>query len=311
MADIMAGRIASMRAQLPELQSALHAFTSSSSAFRIVRTINPAASTPQPPKTLYILDSSFNPPSIAHQALATSAVTRPVIRDPGPHRILLLFSTHNADKAPAPASFEHRLAMMTLFAEDLSASLSNTASAFPSRSDVAIDIGLTKKPYYTDKSIAITTSQPNPYPSNPTHVHLIGYDTVTRFLASKYYPDHSPPLSALAPYFDPGHKILATLRPSDPNDSSSQEFGTTEQQIAYIEGLAQGSLAAEGFKPEWAGQVDYLVGQEGIGVSSTRIRKAAKAHSWDELQNLCTPGVAAWVENQHLYEENAKDAKMA
>ncbi|KAL0263370.1 hypothetical protein SLS55_002350 [Diplodia seriata] len=257
------------------------------------------------------MNSSFNPPSIAHLALATSAVTRPVIRDPNPHRILLLFSTHNADKAPTPASFEHRLAMMTLFAEDLSASISNTPSAFQSRHDVAIDIGLTKKPYYTDKSIAITTSEPNPYPSNPTHVHLIGYDTVTRFLAAKYYPDHSPPLSALAPYFDPGHKILATLRPSDPNDSSSKEFGSTEEQIAYIEGLSDGSLAKDGFKPEWARQVDHLVSQEGIGVSSTRIRKAAKAHDWAELQQLCTPGVAAWVENQRLYQEDAKGAKMA
>lgn len=309
MAD-MAGRIASIRALLPEFESALHAFTSSSSAFRIVRTINPAATSSQPPKTLYILDSSFNPPSAAHLALATSAVTRPIIKDPNPHRLLLLFSTHNADKAPSPASFEHRLAMMALFAEDLSADLSKTSSAFLSRKDVAIDIGLTKKPYYTDKSTAITTAEPNPYPSNPVHVHLIGYDTVTRFLAAKYYPDHSPPLSALAPYFDAGHKILVTLRPSDPNDASSREFGTTDQQVEFIEGLGKGSLGDEGFKPEWASQVDYLIAQEGIGVSSTRIRNAAKEHDWEELQNLCTPGVAAWVKEQSLYERNAADAKM-
>ncbi|EKG10816.1 hypothetical protein MPH_12072 [Macrophomina phaseolina MS6] len=307
----MAGRVASMRALLPELASALQAFTSSSSAFRVVRTINPAATSPQPPKTLYILDSSFNPPSVAHLALATSAVTRPIIKDPSPHRLLLLFSTHNADKAPSPASFEHRLAMMALFAEDLSANLSNTSSAFQSRNDVSIDIGLTKKPYYTDKSIAITTAEPNPYPNNPVHVHLIGYDTVTRFLAAKYYPDYSPPLSALSPYFDAGHKILVTLRPADPNDASSREFGTTEQQVDFIEGLGRSSLEKEGFKPQWASQVDHLIGQEGIGVSSTRIRKAAKEHNWEELRTLCTPGVAAWVQDQHLYEENATPAKMA
>ncbi|GME32828.1 Cytidylyltransferase [Neofusicoccum parvum] len=310
MAD-MAARLASVRALLPELESALHTFASSPSAFRIVRTVNPAASSPQPPKTLYILDSSFNPPSIAHLALTTSAVTRPIIKDPNPHRLLLLFSTHNADKAPSPASFKHRLAMMTLFAEDLSADLAQTSSAFSSRTDVAIDIGLTKKPYYTDKSIAITTADPNPYPSNPTHVHLIGYDTVTRLLAAKYYPGHSPPLSALAPYFDAGHKILVTLRPSDPSDSSSQEFGTTEQQIGFIQGLAVGSLQKEGFKPEWAGQVDFLVGQEGIGVSSTRIRQAAKRHNWEELETLCTPGVAASLKELRLYGEDARGATTA
>lgn len=302
----MSSRVAPVRALLPKLASALRDFTSSPSTFRIVHSVRPTGSV-QPPKTLYILDSSFNPPSVAHMSLATSALNRHDSKTTQPCYLLLLFSTHNADKAPSPASFEHRLAMMTLFAEDLQSAIQRTANQSPSpREDISIDIGLTKAPYYTDKTAAISTAQPNPYPSKPIHVHLIGFDTVTRLLASKYYPDHQPPLSALSPYFEGGHKFLVTIRPSDPNDASSATYGTADQQINYIDGLVQGSLEEEGFKRNWAGQVDRLIGQEGIGVSSTRIRKAARGQDWYELQKLCTPGVAAWVKEMGLYGQNPK-----
>ncbi|KAK8167942.1 hypothetical protein BKA80DRAFT_265519 [Phyllosticta citrichinensis] len=295
----MAYRVAAVRALLPKLRSALRDFTSSPSTFRIVHTSNP---TEHSPKTLYILDSSFNPPSVAHMSLATSALRWSDSKNPEPHRLLLLFSTHNADKAPSPASFEHRLAMMTLFAEDLHSEIQKTSKQSSSPWEgISVDIGLTKAPYYTDKTAAITSAQPNPYPSNPTHVHLIGFDTVTRLLAPKYYPSHKPPLSALSPYFEAGHKILVTIRPSDPKDASSAAFGTTDQQVKYLEGLVNGRLEEEGFKRQWAGQISHLIGQEGIGVSSTRIRKAAQEQEWSDLQKLCTPGVAAWVKELGLY----------
>ncbi|KAK7522185.1 uncharacterized protein IWZ02DRAFT_121908 [Phyllosticta citriasiana] len=300
----MASRVASARAVLTKLGLALRDFNLSPSAFRIVHTINP---TEHSPKTLYILDSSFNPPSVAHMSLATSALRWPDSKNPEPHRLLLLFSTHNADKAPSPASFEDRLAMMTLFAEDLQFEIQKTSKRTASHwSDISIDIGLTKAPYYTDKTAAITAAQPNPYPSNPTHVHLIGFDTVTRLLASKYYPAHKPPLSALSSYFEAGHKILVTIRPSDPKDASSAAFGTTDQQVKYLEGLVNGSLEGEGFKREWAGQISHLIGQEGIGVSSSRIRKAAQEQGWSELQKLCSPGVAEWVKEMGLYGQQPK-----
>ncbi|OCL11826.1 Nucleotidylyl transferase [Glonium stellatum] len=320
MAD-MAARLASLRSIVPTLESALHSFTSSSSNFRIVQTINPSD---VPPKTLYILDSSFNPPSIAHLALATSALCIPSPSDAQPHRLLLLFSTHNADKAPSPAGFAQRLALMTVFAEDLSrklpsSSASNNSTSLPTphsqdqldSSPIAIDIGLTKAPYYTDKSAAISAAQPNPYPSNPTHVHLVGYDTLTRFVAAKYYPNHNPPLSALATFFTAGHKLRVTQRPSNPIDGSSSQYGTIEEQAAFLENLKRGGLESEGFEKAWADQLDMVPGDEGVGVSSTRVRKAAKEGDWDTVGKLCTEGVAAWVKEMRLYEEDASGAKMA
>lgn len=313
-------RVAFMRTQLPSLESALNAFKSSSSAFRVVRTVNPPQSNgaSRPPKTLYILDSSFNPPSIAHLSLATSALRNPSPNDAQPFRFLLLLSTMNADKAPSPANFEHRLALMTLFAEDLTQELSGASSTSSNKSapttpavSVPIDIGLTTAPYYSDKSAAIDSAESSPYPKGVKHVHLVGYDTLIRFTAPKYYKEYTPPLSALAPFFEAGHKLRVTQRPANPEDESSSEFGTADEQRGYLDRLRKGELESEGFKPEWAERLDMVPGDDGVGVSSTRARKAANRGDWDEVGKLLTPSVAGWVKELGLYKDDARGAKMA
>ena len=311
--DDMASRIASLRSFLPEFEITLQSFTLSPSKFRIVHTINPTSTQP---RTLYILDSSFNPPSIAHLSLARSALTSPAASDKPPFRFLLLFSTHNADKAPSPASFVQRIALMTAFAEDLSRSLKNSAHSPTIESDavdvanVSIDIGLTTEPYYTDKSTAISSTERNPYPSHPNHVHLVGYDTLIRFCNPKYYPKYSPPLSALAPFFNAGHKLRVTQRPYDASDESSKAFGTIEEQKDYVKRLRDGELEGEGFEKSWAERIDMVDAKEGVGISSTRVRSAAKEGEWALVGELCTEGVAGWVRDQRLYGEDASGKKM-
>ncbi|RAR12516.1 hypothetical protein DDE82_000227 [Stemphylium lycopersici] len=302
----MALRIASLRTLLPDLEAALQSFTSSSAKFRVVRTVN---DTPTQPKTLYILDSSFNPPSIAHLALASSALKQSARVEKSPSRLLLLFSTHNADKAPSPASFVQRIALMTMFAEDLSQSLKNgTAPPHADIANVSIDIGLTKEPYYSDKSVAIAEATPPFYSSSPIHVHLVGYDTLIRFCNPKYYPKYDPPLSALKPFFEAGHKLRVTQRPSDASDESSNEFGTTEEQAKYLQELKDGKQEKAGFKPAWANNIDMVQAEKGVGVSSTRVRKAANQGKWDAVQELCTEGVTAWIKDQGLYSEDASSS---
>jgi nicotinamide-nucleotide adenylyltransferase len=304
----MASRIASIRAILPDLESALHSFTSSPSKFRVVRTVN---ATNTQPRTLYILDSSFNPPSIAHLTLATSALKQHAPSETGPFRFLLLFSTHNADKAPSPASFVQRIALMTVFAEDLSRHLKTQQSDLPAEiADVSIDIGLTKEPYYSDKSTAIKETTPPFYSSDPIHVHLVGYDTLIRFCNPKYYPKHDPPLSALKPFFDAEHKLRVTQRPADPSDESSNEFGTVEEQDRYLQGLRDGDEEKAGFVPAWGNNIDMAKAEKGVGISSTRVRNAAKEGKWEVVDELCTEGVAAWLKDQSLYKEDASGKKM-
>ncbi|KAF1922005.1 hypothetical protein BDU57DRAFT_526718 [Ampelomyces quisqualis] len=263
----MASRIANTRAALADLETALHSFTASASKFRIVRTVNATATQP---RTLYILDSSFNPPSAAHLALAAAALQQHAVSESAPCRLLLLFSTHNADKAPSPASFVQRLALMAVFAADVSRHLPTPPP---------IDIGLTKEPYFSDKSAAITHATPRPYPSDPVHVHLVGFDTLTRFCNPQYYPAHDPPLSALQPFFAAGHRLRVTPRPSDPSDASSTDFGAVDAQQQYLQSLRAGGLQSTGFQPAWGANIDMAPAGEGVGISSTRVRAAAKEGS--------------------------------
>ena len=300
----MASRLRSLGKLVPELDSALRAFQTSDAKFRVLKTIHPAHENPQvpsrptqddSPKTLFILDSSFNPPSIAHRSLAQAALERDASDTyTKPHRLLLLFAVANADKAPSPASFEQRLALMTVFARDLQDSLQQDSQKY---SSVPIDIGVTKLPYYTDKSRAIETEGQEWYPDKPHHIHLIGYDTLTRFFGAKYYKDFNPPFSALSPYFDAGHQLRVTLRPDD-------AYGTVDEQKAFVKKLENGDLATDGGKPEWAKQVELVPANAQVGVSSTKIRNAAKASDWETVGQLCTPGVAEWVQQEGLYQSN-------
>lgn len=304
--DMSLGRN-TFRSLLSELSPALKSFQSSSSKFRILHTVNPSSKTTlTSPKTLLILDSSYNPPSRAHLSLAKSALHESSTRQyKAPFRLLLLFSTHNADKAPSAASFPERLALMTVFAEDL---LQNLEAESPNTRDQYtiphIDIGVTTAPYYTDKSAAVTKEGMSTYPDKPIHVHLLGFDTITRFFAAKYYPSFDPPFSALEPFFNNGHRLRVTLRPSD-------EYGTVEQQRAFVQGLADGKMEKDGGKRIWADQVELVEAGDGVGVSSTRVRKAAKAGQWKEVQKLCTKGIAEAVRTEGVYESDDRGSKMA
>lgn len=198
---------------------------------------------------------------------------------------------------------------MSIFAEDLAQALQAGREAGEHDVDVSIDVGLTKEPYYTDKSIAIADEAPSFYASNPIHVHLVGYDTLIRFLNPKYYSKYDPPLSALAPFFDRGHKLRVTQRPYNPEDSSSKEFGTLEDQVEYLKGVKEGKYEQDGFQKTWNEQIDMVEGS-GLGISSTRVRSAAKEGDWVEVGKLCTAGVTEWMKSEGLYKEDDSGKKM-
>lgn len=198
---------------------------------------------------------------------------------------------------------------MTVFAEDVLRSVQSSSTSPEDTKNVSIDIGLTKEPYYTDKSVAIAAEAPETYALKPRHVHLVGYDTLIRFCNPKYYAEYTPPLSALKPFFDAGHKLRVTQRPYDKNDSSSKEFGTAEDQERYLQNIKDGGLERDGFEAGWRGNIDMVEGT-GMGISSTRVRREAKDGNWDEVGRLCTEGVAAWIREEGLYEEDASGKKM-
>ena len=274
---------------------------------------------------LLVLDSSFNPPSRAHLGVAQAAVlattsTRSLdssAQRQGQHeqstRLLLLLATENADKAPKPTGFADRLVMMVLMAQSLQRSLATARSgadaAQPGRSeldtDIEVDIGVTKKPYFMDKAAAIDESGIYYSPSGgdasveatPEQTHLTGFDTLTRIFDPKYYPSELG-LAALAPFLEK-HRVRAMLRTGE-----GGKYGEREAQEGWLEGLA--GEEAKGFKRGWLERVE-LVDDEEVrevkGVSSTRVREGVKAEDWGLVRDLVGQEVEGWIRERGLYAE--------
>jgi len=178
--------------------------------------------------------------------------------------------------------------MMEIFASSV---LSETAGQ---EEGLGIDIGVTKLPYFADKAKSIEES--GSYPGSTQQVHLLGYDTLTRLLATKYYPP-THTLQPLHPFLE-RHRLLITYRADD-------DWGTREEQDAYLKDIEDGKSDEDGAKEEWVreGRIRMVEGRkEGEEIiSSTRVREAAKKGNREALEKLVTKGVGDWVLRESLY----------
>ncbi|KAH7356753.1 hypothetical protein BKA65DRAFT_450543 [Rhexocercosporidium sp. MPI-PUGE-AT-0058] len=286
---------------LTHFRQALQSFRTSNAPFRILSSIpKPINSTPlslpPPPKTLYILDSSFNPPTLAHARIILSALQSSTSAST-PHRVLLLLAIQNADKAPKPASFEERLAMMEVFAQDLLANFKPSSTTQSKQSEVGIDIGVTTLPYFADKYPHISPSEAYPLPETE-QVHLIGYDTLVRLLDTKYYPP-SHTLKPIQPFLDK-HRLRVTYRADD-------EWGDRKAQDRYVSDLGEGNRQDVGGLREWVTEkrIEMVEGRrEGEEVvSSTKVRNAVADGDKEALGKLVTTRVKEWILTEGLYKD--------
>ncbi|KAK6845547.1 hypothetical protein PG995_015657 [Apiospora arundinis] len=287
----------------------------------------------QTPRTLVVLDSSFNPPTLAHQRMALSALAdqhQPQQRQGSSRdsRVLLLLAINNADKAPKPAAFPQRLAMMYVFAQDLLAAArkhrhhqavppssvekGGSATQKEDEEEEAVDIAVTTEPYFHSKSNAILTSEYYAAAANPAgpaegrrpmeQLYLTGFDTLIRIFDAKYYPNDTM-RQALDPFLSQS-RLRVTMR-------TDADWGSAADQRAYLAGLRDGRLEAMGGKREWADRVDMVEGrkegEEGGEevISSTKVRSAVQREDWPALQRLVSEGVGEWVKTQGLYKEDA------
>ncbi|KAI0130732.1 Nucleotidylyl transferase [Daldinia grandis] len=268
-----------------------------------------------PPNSLLILDSSFNPPTLAHQRMALSALSdhgSPSGDSTYTSRVLLLLAINNADKAPKPAAFPQRLAMMYIFAQDL---LRSTATATTTTTTTTttetrrtnhpcggVDVAVTTEPYFHAKASAIATSgfyrgAGEPPPSNaPEQVFLTGFDTLIRIFDPKYYPAGAM-AGSLDPFFARS-RLRVTMR-------TDAEWGDAAAQRAYVQELRAGGLERVGGKAGWAERIEMVEGRtdgEEV-VSSTKVREAVRRRDWGALGRLVSEDVAGWIREEGLYAE--------
>ena len=170
----------------------------------------PAQTLPRTPLHISVLDSSFNPPTLAHLAL-TNAVN-PLSPAPDYDAKLLLLSVRNADKAigEGDATLSQRVEMMSLLATRIHHSCSSPPN---------VAVGLVNEPTFIAKSSALRrflnghlmrltsgTSHAASFQLTflmgssqymhqihlaqeiRTHLMILGFDTLERVLAPRYYP---------------------------------------------------------------------------------------------------------------------------
>jgi nicotinamide-nucleotide adenylyltransferase len=236
-------------------------FVASSETFKI---LNPP-DRPLKDEPLYILDSSFNPPTNAHFALSLV----PLSQNPN-STVLLLLAIQNADKAPKPASFDHRLEMMDLLAKRIE-----------STSSMKAVIALSKHPIFVDKAKDIDIA----FPSTNHVFWLVGYDTLIRILDQKYYSDT---LEQSLGLFWKRNRIICAIRG---DESVEREF-----LKRVLDGLVLGVPGS------WAEYIT-LIAPVGKDDSSTRARRAASQRQWEEVGAVVPQEINDYIQKEDLYRE--------
>jgi nicotinamide-nucleotide adenylyltransferase len=240
----------------------LQSFLESTKDFQI---LNPTSRSSKN-DTLYILDSSFNPPTKAHLGLALSSLTPDT-----PSTVLLLLAIQNADKSAKPATFDHRLEMMQLLAKRIERTSSSTTAL----------IALSKHPIFVDKAKEVAMA----FPSARHFVWLVGYDTLIRILDKKYYSGTVE--ESLRAFWEKNRLVCAIRR-----DEIVER--------AYVEKIRQGEI--DGVPRTWAEYVK-IIEPVGKGESSTRAREAAAVGRWEELGVVVPEEIAEYIKAEQLYRE--------
>jgi nicotinamide-nucleotide adenylyltransferase len=254
-------RLAMTRKYSTQLQS----FTSSADTFQV---LNPS-SRPSNNGPLYILDSSFNPPTNAHLALALSSLPSKTKAT-----VLLLLGIQNADKQPKPASFDHRLEMMALLAHKIETQSPTTAAL----------IALSRHPRFVDKARDVSQS----FPGVEEVVWLVGFDTLIRILDKKYYVPKTVEESLRE--FWTKNRFVYAIR------------GDDETERTYLNRIRSGGV--EGVPPLWAEHIT-MIEPVGKDASSTRAREAAGRGHWDEVARVVPDEIAEYIRKEGLYTSNA------
>lgn len=254
-----------------------------------------------------ILDSSFNPPTLAHLALANSP--RPSYRDDGKQNSetqdtcgydakLLLLSVKNVEKSlkAGDATYQQRLEMMLLLSKNVIATQHEAAN---------VAIAIIDKPMFVGKSSALLDFLQRrlaaPLPLELTF--LVGLDTLERLISPGYYTSETDMMASLrqflsaAPQGD-NSRIVCAKRVSSPAEAA--------QSIENPEDISSLALAKEFMESDRIVVID--IGNIVNRYSSSAIRSAIGRFGLGQTvdqdggwKSMVTREIADYIAEQRLY----------
>ena len=257
-----------------------------------------------------VLDSSFNPPQLAHSALARSA--KPHFADEGSSKtiydsLLLIFSIRNADKGTGTskdASTGDRLEMMKAFARDLEEqTASNVAVAIVEEPLMIAKSTLVHE--YIERQRRTQQDDAETAVLPPVRLHwLVGLDTLERFFQVKYYPSPDFFHQACQHFFSRERTTFVCARrglDSQPNRQGDGSLAESNEETL---------LESDHVKP-WheRGCIAMMdLDEEVRSVSSTAVRRTIAEHGQrngslleHKLRQLTTAQVAAYLVQESVY----------
>ncbi|GAA5976567.1 hypothetical protein JCM5350_006684 [Sporobolomyces pararoseus] len=272
---------------------------------------NSTSSFPIP--TISVLDSSFNPPHAAHKALAETAAVESSSKSseppPAPAAQLLTFTISNADKQLDKKDLYTRLEMIRAMAIDMNRQSQNVVEdKGGERGQVwnNVAVAVLDAATFVKKAEILTQEIPKLLQGEgegdvikPNLVFPVGWDTLIRIFATRYYPPPGPGLSSsMETLFSKNQSRLVCAR----------RGGTTAQQHRDQDEEREFLSRPEVY--EWVEMgklkiVDLGTDNEKVkGISSTEIRNAVKEDDWDKVEEMVPfPSVIEVIQKERLYRE--------
>lgn len=244
-------------------------------------------------RRICILDSSFNPPHLAHYALAKEALAYKY-NDKGENpqkeiSLILLLSIKNADKGAAPLNeVAHRLVMMRLMADYLHENLG-----------VHVSIAVTNHAKFVDKSASVLNWLKTEVPNEVAHIKLtflVGFDTLVRIFDPKYYvPDRL--LDSLREFMETTDLFCLTRK---------DNLVSYHNQVNYVTRMRHGLIAAVPLA--WSNSVHLFTfptaeENDRLGAVSSSSIRTALADDNQRLEGLpLIPLIKSYIRQNNLYQ---------
>ncbi|TBU33483.1 hypothetical protein BD311DRAFT_712613 [Dichomitus squalens] len=259
----------------------------------------PPGSFTSPTLNISVLDSSFNPPTLAHLALATTPPPPNASLSAGPQDFdarLLLLSVRNADKQlkPGDATHEHRAEMMPpaqTHDPNVAVAIIDEPT-FVGKSAILLDFLRQRiSDLQQQQPSGVVLSSPPEEPPSPKLTFLMGTDTIVRFFAPRYYADEHAMTVALRRFLSPDEndsRIICARRVSK-GLSTAEEVEVESQLPAFVSEILP------------TNRISFVdIGEQERTYSSSEVREMLASHQ-ETWKSMVPRSIAEYIVEHNLY----------